>query len=199
MTIKTNYTQARANQAKLFERVTAGKPTAVGVASGAIAGAVAITPSCAFLTPVWAIVLGLVTGFVCAWAIDLKFKFGFDDSLDVVGIHLVGGIVGTLFIGIFGTNVGLAFGNGFSQLGSQAVGVLAIGLYSFGAAWLIATVIQKTIGFIRMWRSTSARIGFMPYKRARHACGFLLAANHQSQTRLSKIAERPTCRTCTHE
>lgn len=131
----------------LFERVTAGKPTAVGVASGAIAGAVAITPSCAFLTPVWAIVLGLVTGFICAWAIELKFKLGFDDSLDVVGIHLVGGIVGTLFIGIFGTNVGLAFGNGFAQLGSQAVGVLAIGLYSFGAAWLIATVIQKTIGF----------------------------------------------------
>ena len=131
----------------LFERITAGKPTAVGIASGAIAGAVAITPSCAFLTPVWAIVLGLVTGAACAWAVELKFLWGFDDSLDVVGIHLVGGIIGTLFIGVFGTNVGLAFGNGFGQLGAQAIGVLSIGLFSFIAAYLIAIGIEKTIGF----------------------------------------------------
>ena len=130
-----------------FERITAGKPTAVGIASGAIAGAVAITPSCAFLEPVWAIVLGLVVGVVCAWAIELKFALGFDDSLDVVGIHLVGGIVGTLFIGVFGTGVGFAFGFGFEQLLAQAIGVLVVGLYSFGAAWLIAFILQKTIGF----------------------------------------------------
>lgn len=130
-----------------FERITAGKPTAVGIASGAIAGAVAITPACAFLDPIWAIVLGLVVGVVCAWAIELKFALGFDDSLDVVGIHLVGGIVGTIFIGVFGRGVGLAFGHGFDQLLAQLIGVLAVGLYSFAAAWMIAYVLEKTIGF----------------------------------------------------
>lgn len=130
-----------------FERITSGKPTAVGIASGAIAGAVAITPSCAFLDPVWAIVLGLVVGVVCAWAIELKFALGFDDSLDVVGIHLVGGVVGTLFIGVFGRGVGLAFGHSIDQLIAQLIGVLAVGLYSFAMAWLIAMGIEKTIGF----------------------------------------------------
>lgn len=130
-----------------FERITAGKPTAVGIASGAIAGAVAITPSCAFLDPVWAIVLGLLVGIICAWAIELKFALGFDDSLDVVGIHLVGGIVGTLFIGLFGRGVGLFFGNSADQLVAQAIGVLTIGLYSFVMAWLVAFGIEKTIGF----------------------------------------------------
>ena len=130
-----------------FERVTAGKPTAVGVASGAIAGAVAITPSCAFLDPIWAIVLGLVVGVVCAWAIELKFALGFDDSLDVVGIHLVGGVVGTLFIGVFGRGVGLAFGHSFDQFIAQLIGVLAVGLYSFVMAYLIALAIERTVGF----------------------------------------------------
>ncbi len=130
-----------------FERITAGKPTAVGIASGAIAGAVAITPSCAFLDPVWAIVLGLLVGVICAWAIELKFALGFDDSLDVVGIHLVGGIVGTLFIGLFGRGVGLFFGNSADQLVAQAIGVLTIGLYSFVMGWMIAFGIEKTIGF----------------------------------------------------
>ena len=130
-----------------FERITSGKPTAVGIASGAIAGAVAITPSCAFLDPIWAIVLGLVVGVVCAWAIELKFALGFDDSLDVVGIHLVGGIVGTIFIGFFGRGVGLFFGHSADQLIAQGIGVLAVGLYSFVMAYLIALVIEKTLGF----------------------------------------------------
>ena len=130
-----------------FERITSGKPTAVGIASGAIAGAVAITPSCAFLDPVWAIVLGLVVGVVCAWAIELKFALGFDDSLDVVGIHLVGGIVGTLFIGLFGRGVGLFFGFPVDQLLAQLIGVITIGLYSFVMAYAIAWGIEKTIRF----------------------------------------------------
>jgi Amt family ammonium transporter len=143
-----------------FERITAGKPTAVGIASAAIAGAVAITPSCAFLDPVWAIVLGLVVGVVCAWAIELKFVLGFDDSLDVVGIHLVGGVVGTLFIGLFGRGVGLFFGYGPGQLVAQLIGVLAVGLYSFASAWLIAYAIEKTIGF--RVRSTDEEAGIDP-------------------------------------
>lgn len=131
----------------IFEKVVHGKPTSVGGASGAVAGLVAITPSCAFLHPIWALLLGAVVGVVCALAIDLKFVLGFDDSLDVVGIHLVGGIIGTLWVGLFGTNVGAVFGNGFDQLGKQALAVAVVLVYSFVLAYSIAWLIQKTIGF----------------------------------------------------
>lgn len=131
----------------LFEKIVHGKPTSVGGASGAVAGLVAITPSCAFLHPIWALLLGAIVGVVCAMAIDLKYILGFDDSLDVVGIHLVGGIVGTLYIGFFGNNVGLVFGHGFDQLGKQALGVVVVALFSFIVAFLIAWLIEKTIGF----------------------------------------------------
>lgn len=131
----------------IFEKIVHGKPTSVGGASGAVAGLVAITPSCAYLHPIWALLLGAVVGVVCALAIDLKFVLGFDDSLDVVGIHLVGGIVGTLWVGLFGTNVGAVFGNGFDQLGKQALAVAVVLVYSFVLAYAIAWLIQKTIGF----------------------------------------------------
>ena len=91
----------------VVEKIKDGKPTSVGAASGAVAGLVAITPACAFLTPIWAILLGFIAGAVCALAIELKFKLGFDDSLDVVGIHLVGGLIGTLYLGFFATDTGL--------------------------------------------------------------------------------------------
>ncbi|HWU47056.1 MAG TPA: ammonium transporter [Humibacter sp.] len=137
----------------VVEKIKDGKPTSIGAASGAVAGLVAITPACNILTPFWAIVLGLLVGAICAIAIDLKFKLGFDDSLDVVGIHLIGGLVGTLYIGIFGfTKVdgkftSLLYGGSFQQLGAQAIGAFAVMIYSFGLAWLIGMAIQKTIGF----------------------------------------------------
>lgn len=131
----------------LFEKIVHGKPTSVGGASGAVAGLVAITPSCAFLHPIWALLLGAIVGIVCAMAIDLKYILGFDDSLDVVGIHLVGGIIGTLYIGFFGNDVGLVFGHGFDQLGKQALAVVVVLAYSFIMAFAIAWAIQKTIGF----------------------------------------------------
>jgi Amt family ammonium transporter len=131
----------------IVEKFRHGKATSIGAGSGAVAGLVAITPACAILDPVWGMVLGLVAGALCALAIDLKFALGFDDSLDVVGIHLVGGIVGTLYIGIFGRGVGAAFGYGFKQLWKQTVGAGAVLLYSFGLALLIGFVIEKTIGF----------------------------------------------------
>jgi Amt family ammonium transporter len=131
----------------IVEKVRDGKPTSVGAASGAVAGLVAITPACAALSPFWAIVLGLVAGVICALAIDLKFKFGFDDSLDVVGIHLVGGLVGTLYAGIFATSTGLAFGHGFGQLGIQALAAFSVLAYSFVLSYVIGLAIQKTIGF----------------------------------------------------
>ena len=135
----------------LYERIAHGKPTAVGAASGAISGMVAITPSCAFLSPFWALVLGLIVGAVCGWAVEWKFLLGYDDSLDVVGIHLVGGIIGTLYIGFFGqisnVPVGLFFTGDPSQLGKQAIGVLVVGLYAFLVSFGLGWIIEKTVGF----------------------------------------------------
>ncbi len=131
----------------LVEKIRHGKATSIGAGSGAVAGLVAITPACASLDPIWGMVLGVIAGALCALAIDLKFALGFDDSLDVVGIHLVGGIVGTLFIGAFGRDVGFAFGNDFSQLAKQAVGAGAVLVYSFVIAFAIGWIIEKTIGF----------------------------------------------------
>jgi Amt family ammonium transporter len=131
----------------VYEQIRHGKPTSIGAGSGAIAGLVAITPSCAYLEPIWALALGLVVGVVCALAIELKYVFGFDDSLDVVGIHLVGGIIGTLWIGLLGDGVGLFFNNGFEQLGKQAIGVAVVLVYSFTVSLLLGLIIQKTVGF----------------------------------------------------
>ena len=131
----------------IVERIKDGKPTSIGAASGAVAGLVAITPACNILTPGWAVILGLLAGAVCALAIDLKYKLGFDDSLDVVGIHLVGGMIGTLYIGLFGSGIGLLDTGSPKQLMVQAIAAFGIGIYSFGLAWIIGTVIQKTMGF----------------------------------------------------
>lgn len=129
------------------EKIRHGKGTAVGAASGVVAGLVAITPACAVLDPAWAIALGGLSGVLCALAIDLKFKFGFDDSLDVVGIHLVGGLIGTLWVGLFGNEVGVFFGHGFEQLAIQALGALVVFLYSFVLALAIGYLIEKSVGF----------------------------------------------------
>jgi ammonium transporter, Amt family len=131
----------------LVEKIKDGKATSIGAASGAVAGLVAITPACNILSPMWAIVLGLIAGAVCALAIDLKYRLGFDDSLDVVGIHLIGGIIGTLYIGVFGTNVGLIFSGSFAQLGAQAIGAFSVLIYSFVLAFIIGWIIEKTMGF----------------------------------------------------
>ena len=131
----------------IVEKIRHGKATSIGAGSGAVAGLVAITPACANVDPIWGMVLGLLAGALCALAIDLKFALGFDDSLDVVGIHLVGGIVGTLFIGVFGRTGGVAFGHGFEQLGKQAIGAGAVLVYSFVLAYLIGLAVEKTVGF----------------------------------------------------
>ena len=131
----------------IVEKIRHGKATSIGAGSGAVAGLVAITPACANVDPIWGMVLGLLAGALCALAIDLKFALGFDDSLDVVGIHLVGGIVGTLFIGVFGRTGGLAFGHGFEQLCKQAIGAGAVLVYSFVLAYLIGLAVEKTVGF----------------------------------------------------
>jgi len=141
-----------------YEKKRDGKATTLGVASGAIAGAVAITPACGFVNPLGALILGLIAGVVSAWAVTRKYKFGYDDSLDVVGVHGVGGILGMLAIGLIATVTaneaganGLFFHGGTTQLGRQVVALAVVALFSFAATWLIATVIQKTVGF-RVYR-----------------------------------------------
>ena len=133
----------------LVERFRDGKPTTLGAASGAVAGLVAITPACASVTPIGAILLGLVAGVLCALAVGLKSRFGYDDSLDVVGVHLVGGLVGTLIIGFIASAAapaavdGLFYGGGFDQLWRQAVAAGAVMIYSFVLTYVIGKVIDK--------------------------------------------------------
>ena len=131
----------------IVEKVKDGKPTAVGAASGAVAGLVAITPACANLEPGWALLLGVLAGAVCALAIELKFKLGFDDSLDVVGIHLVGGLIGTLYLGFFANGTGLIYSGDATQLMVQAIAAFSVMAFSFVLSYAIGWAIQKTIGF----------------------------------------------------
>ena len=138
----------------LVEKIRNGHATSLGAASGAVAGLVAITPACAFVAPWAAVVIGFIAGILCALAVSLKYKFGFDDSLDVVGVHLVGGIWGSLAIGLFGASAvnsigldGLFYGGGTTLLGKQALGVALVAGYSFIATLIIGYAIEKTIGF----------------------------------------------------
>src|SRR5690348_1294508 len=136
----------------LTERIRDGHATSLGAASGIVAGLVAITPSCSSVNVVGALVVGLSAGVICALAVGLKFKFGFDDSLDVVGVHLVGGIVGTLLVGLVATKeapaavAGLFYGGGFDQLWRQAVGAGAVLLYSAVGTAILALIVKYTVG-----------------------------------------------------
>ncbi|GAA5160634.1 ammonium transporter [Pseudonocardia eucalypti] len=138
----------------VYEQVTDGRPTSLGAASGAIAGLVAITPACGFVDTWGALVIGAVAGVVCALAIKLKYRLGYDDSLDVVALHGVGGLLGTLLIGLFATAAvnpagkdGLFYGGGLAQLGKQAVATAVTVCYAFGVSLLLAWLVKVTIGF----------------------------------------------------
>jgi Amt family ammonium transporter len=133
------------------------KGTSFGAASGAVAGLVAITPSCGTVSPLGSLVVGAVAGAVCALAVGLKYKFDYDDSLDVVGVHLVGGLVGTLIIGFLATQAnvaalgygssGLLYGGGLEQLIRQTTAAVAVLAYSFVVTYMIGLAIDRTIGF----------------------------------------------------
>lgn len=138
----------------LVEKIRDGHPTSLGVASGVVAGLVAITPACAFVAPWAAVLIGLFAGIFCALAVGLKYLFNFDDSLDVVGVHLIGGLWGCLSIGFFGSSSinslgidGLFYGGGAALLGKQAFGAFFVLIYSFIATLIIGFIIDKTIGF----------------------------------------------------
>jgi Amt family ammonium transporter len=138
----------------IVEKLRDGHPTSLGAASGAVSGLVAITPACAFVTPWAAVLIGLIAGIFCSLAVGLKYKFNYDDSLDVVGVHLVGGLWGCLSIGFFGSSAinslgldGIFYGGGTTLLGKQAFGAFFVLTYSFIATLIIGFIINKTIGF----------------------------------------------------
>ncbi|WP_238547416.1 ammonium transporter [Actinoplanes friuliensis] len=134
----------------IVEWLRDGKPTLVGASSGAVAGLVAITPACGFIAPLPAAVLGIIAGAVCALAVGLKYKLGYDDSLDVVGVHFVGGWIGSLGIGFFATTQvnavaareSLFYGGGVDQLWRQFVGSAAVTVYSLVIAVVLALILK---------------------------------------------------------
>jgi ammonium transporter, Amt family len=137
----------------IVEKVRDGHSTTLGAASGLVAGLVAITPACAFITPVGAIILGVVAGAACALAVSLKFKARIDDALDVFAVHVIGGAIGALSIGFLGSaainsagNNGLFYGGGWLQLGRQAMGVSSVAAFDFVVTFIIAKIIDVTMG-----------------------------------------------------
>ncbi len=131
----------------IVEKIRFGHMTALGAASGVVAGLVAITPAAGTLSPFGSIILGVVAGALCSIAISMKFKFGFDDSLDVVGVHLVGGLVGTVGAGFLATETGLFYGGGIKQLVIQIVIALVAMIYSGVITAIIAFALKATMGW----------------------------------------------------
>ncbi|MEZ5212404.1 ammonium transporter [Gordonia sp. (in: high G+C Gram-positive bacteria)] len=136
----------------VVERVRHGKPTSFGAASGVVAGLVAITPACGSVTPIGAMAVGAAAGVASSFAIELKYRWRYDDSLDVVGVHLVSGVVGTLMIGLVASKStptgvdGLLYGGGFDQLWRQVVAVLTVLLYAMTVTVIVGFVLNRLIG-----------------------------------------------------
>jgi ammonium transporter, Amt family len=198
----------------IVEKIRYGKSTALGMASGAVAGLVAITPACASVNPVGAIVVGLIAGALCSVAVGMKTRFGFDDSLDVVGVHAVGGAAGALLIGFLATPTvtgiltpakgdgpaGLLYGGGLGQLGKQAIGVVLVAVYSFVLTWIIGKVLDKIMGLrisdedemsgidLAVHAETAYEIG-TPHGASGGGSGILAALTGENRT--EKAPEQP--------
>ena len=176
------------------EQIRDCRPTTFGAASGAVAGLVAITPSCGTVNILGAAVVGLAAGIVCSFAVGAKFRFGYDDSLDVVGVHFVGGVVGLLLIGLLATEVmtggarGLFYGGGFAQLGKQSLGALVVGAYAFAVSYVLAKLIDRFIGF-RVSRGRDDRRRFHSARRDRVRGG----SARLSAVAPSHLVRRPRC------
>lgn len=136
----------------LVERLRDGHATSLGAASGVVAGLVAITPAAGSVSPVGSIVLGAIAGGLAALAVSLKYRFGYDDSLDVVGVHLVGGLTGTVLIGFLATDSGLLYGGGFNQLTVQVIIALVAMVFSALVTYVIALGLKVGMG----WRISEA-------------------------------------------
>ena len=137
----------------LIEKLKAGHATTLGAVSGAVAGLVAITPCAGFVSTSSALLIGLAAGAICYLSLALKNRFGFDDSLDVIAVHLIGGLLGSLLLGLFSDTTinslgadGLFNGGGSSLLGKQLLASVAVFAFSFGVTYIVAMIINKTMG-----------------------------------------------------
>jgi Amt family ammonium transporter len=165
------------------EKMRHGHPTSLGAASGVVAGLVAITPSCANISPVAAIGLGLVAGAACAVFVDLKYRFGLDDSLDVVGVHLGAGLIGTLALGFIalpvgGQGGGLFYGGGVQQLVAQTAAVVITVLLSGTGTLVIGRAINKTIGFRVSREAETAGVDLSEHAETAYAFGEIGSGFH---------------------
>ncbi|MBU3749882.1 MAG: ammonium transporter [Mycobacterium sp.] len=167
------------------EQVRDGRPTTFGAASGVVAGLVAITPSCGTVSTVGAAVVGVAAGVVCAFAVGLKFKLNYDDSLDVVGVHFVGGLVGVLLIGLLATEAmtggpqGLFYGGGLAQLGKQALAAVVVAGYAFTVSYGLAKLIDRVMGFRVSAEDEASGVDFSQHAETAYAEGVL--GNQQSR------------------
>lgn len=151
--VATHIAAAAATMSWLFtEWLHRGQPTALGAASGAVAGLVAITPASGYVGPLAALLIGLAVGVLCYFAVGIKTKLGYDDSLDAVGVHGVGGTFGAIMVGLFASKaINPAGGNGLFYgdmhlLGVQVISVAAAIAYSFTVTWLLLKILDKTLG-----------------------------------------------------
>ena len=181
-----------------------GKPTTLGAASGAVAGLVGITPACGFVEPLGGAAIGFAAGVIAAIAVGLKYRFGYDDSLDVVAVHGIGGITGLLATGLLATSAvnpaaadGLWYGGGFIQLGRQGLAVLVTIIWSGGLTFAIAWAVQHTLG-LRAARADEAEgIDEAEHAETGYDYGRLsphLTASHVTPAPPGKsvLADRPT-------
>ena len=152
--INTHVAAAAAMSAWLvLERLSEGHATAIGAVTGAVAGLATVTPCAGYVNTFSALAIGVLAGLVCHWALRLKRVFRFDDALDVIAVHFVGGAIGSLLLGLFGEESvntigrdGLLFGGGFGLLGNQCLALVSVIAFSFVLTWLIATGVERTIG-----------------------------------------------------
>ncbi|HEV2637403.1 MAG TPA: ammonium transporter [Actinocrinis sp.] len=188
------------------EKIQHGTFTTIGAASGAVAGMVAITPACASVSPIGALFVGLIAGFVCCYAVNFKHRFGFDDSLDVVGVHLVGGIVGTLLIGLLaapdevagfsdGARPGLFYGGGLDQLGAQAEGAGIVLAYSFVLSYLLAKLVHKTIGLRVSAEAEMIGVDQTEHSETAYDWGGLPGSLHRAAVSVAAATARPSAGT----
>ena len=178
------------------EQIRDGKPTTFGAASGVVAGLVAITPSCGTVSTFGAAVVGLAAGLVCSFAVALKFKLNYDDSLDVVGVHFVGGVVGVVLIGLLATAVmtggprGLLYGGGLEQLGKQALAMAVVAAYAFAMSYGLARLIDATMGFRLSAEDEASGVDFTQHAETAYAEG----VHGQQQVRRPLFGDRDALR-----
>lgn len=155
----------------LTERVRDGRPTSIGAASGVVAGLVAITPACAAVSPVGAVVIGLLAGVGSALAVGWKYRFGYDDALDVVGVHLVSGIIGTVAIGFLALDGGLLYGGGAGQLVAQVVATVFTLAFTGIMTVVIGRAIRATLGFRVSAEDEARGVDLAEHRESAYALG----------------------------